>query len=102
VKVALGTDSGVGPHGRNLGELALMVELGMTPAEAIRAGTLHGAQLLGLDDSLGTVEPGKIADLIVCDGDPLTDIGVLGRPGNVVLVVQDGRIVKDHLRAAHR
>ena len=99
VKIALGTDSGVGPHGRNLTELALMVELGMTPAEAIRAGTLHGAQLLGLGDSLGTVEPGKVADLIVCESDPLIDIGVLGRPENVVLVVQGGRVVKDRLPA---
>lgn len=97
VKVALGTDSGVGPHGRNLRELALMVTLGMTATEAIRAGTQHAAELLGLAESLGTVEPGKIADLVVCDGDPLTDISVLGQPGNVVMVVQDGRIVKDHI-----
>ena len=97
VRIALGTDAGVGPHGRNLRELAHLVTLGMTPAAAIRAGTLQAAQLLGLAESLGTVEPGKVADLVVCDADPLSDIGALGRPDQVVMVVKDGRIVKDRL-----
>ena len=97
VKVALGTDSGVGPHARNLRELGHMVKLGMSPLEAIRAGTLHAAQLLRLEESLGTIEPGKIADLVVCDGDPVTDIGILGEPDNIVLVVQGGSIIKDRL-----
>jgi imidazolonepropionase-like amidohydrolase len=97
VKVALGTDSGVGPHAQNLRELGHMVKLGLSPLEAIRAGTLNAAQLLGLDESLGTVEPGKTADLVVCDGDPLTDIGVLGDPANVVFVMQEGRIAKHAL-----
>ena len=97
VKVALGTDSGVGPHAQNLRELGHMVKLGMSPLEAIRAGTLHAAQLLRLDESLGTIEPGKIADLVVCDGDPVTDIGILGEPDNIVLVVQGGSIIKDRL-----
>ena len=99
VKVALGTDSGVGPHAQNLRELGHMVKLGMSPLEAIRAGTLHAAQLLRLDESLGTIEPGKIADLVVCDGDPSTDIGILGEPDNIVLVVQGGSISKDRLPA---
>jgi imidazolonepropionase-like amidohydrolase len=97
VKVALGTDSGVGPHAQNLRELGHMVKLGMSPLEAIRAGTLHAAQLLRLDESLGTIEPGKIADLVVCDGDPVTDIGILGEPDNIVLIVQGGSIIKDRL-----
>jgi imidazolonepropionase-like amidohydrolase len=72
----------------------------MSPLDAITAGTLHSARLLGLDTSLGTVETGKTADLVVCDGDPVTDIDVIGDPSSVVLVVQDGRIAKDNLRAA--
>jgi imidazolonepropionase-like amidohydrolase len=99
VKVALGTDSGVVPHGRNLRELGYMTQLGMSALEVIRAGTLHAAQLLRLDESLGTIEQGKIADLVACDGDPVADIGLLGEPDNVVLVVQGGRIVKDRLPA---
>jgi imidazolonepropionase-like amidohydrolase len=100
VKVALGTDSGVFPHGQNLRELGYMVKLGLSPLEAIAAGTLRSAQLLGVDASLGTVELGKTADLVVCDGDPVADIDVIGDPSNVVMVVKDGRIAKDSLRSA--
>ncbi len=98
-KFALGTDSGVGPHGQNLRELGYMVQLGMSPLEAIRAGTLHAAQLLGLDESLGTIRSGNIADLVVCDGDPVVNIGILGEPDKVVVVVQGGHIIKDRLPA---
>lgn len=95
VKVALGTDSGVGPHGRNLRELGCLVRLGMSPLEAIRAGTLDAARLLGMDETLGSVTPGKVADLVVCAEDPVADINVLGDPSNVTMVVQNGRIVKN-------
>ena len=71
VKVAMGTDSGVTPHGENLRELALMVEGGMTPMQALEATTRSAAELMGLEDQLGTLEPGKRADLVVVDGDPL-------------------------------
>jgi imidazolonepropionase-like amidohydrolase len=71
VKVAMGTDSGVTPHGQNLRELALMVEGGMTPMQAIEATTRSAAELMGLSDELGTLEPGKRADLVVLSGDPL-------------------------------
>jgi peptide/nickel transport system ATP-binding protein len=97
VTVALGTDSGVGPHARNLREPAHLVRIGLSPLQAIRAGTLNAARLLGLDGSLGTVEPGKIADLVVCEEDPLADIGALGDPAKVVLVMQEGRLVKNTL-----
>jgi imidazolonepropionase-like amidohydrolase len=70
VRIAMGTDSGVTPHGRNLRELALMVDGGMTPAAALEATTRSAAQLLGLDADLGTLEAGKIADLVLVDGDP--------------------------------
>jgi imidazolonepropionase-like amidohydrolase len=72
VQVAMGTDSGVGPHGRNLEELALMAEHSdMTPLEAWTATTSSAARLLGLADELGTVAPGKVADLVLLDGDPM-------------------------------
>jgi imidazolonepropionase-like amidohydrolase len=70
VRIAMGTDSGVTPHGRNLRELALMVAGGMTAAAALEATTRSAAQLLGVDEELGTIEKGKIADLVVVSGDP--------------------------------
>jgi imidazolonepropionase-like amidohydrolase len=76
VRIAFGTDTGVTRHGRNLEELALMVECGMTPAAALHAATRSAAQLLGIDADLGTVETGKLADLTIVDGDPL-DVGSL-------------------------
>jgi imidazolonepropionase-like amidohydrolase len=77
VRIAMGTDSGVMPHGRNLRELALMIDGGMTPEAALEAATRSAAQLMGLDRDLGTIEPGKLADLVVVDGDPF-DFGTLG------------------------
>ncbi|WP_017623497.1 metal-dependent hydrolase family protein [Nocardiopsis chromatogenes] len=95
VRVALGTDAGVSEHGRNLAELGFLVRVGLSPMEAIEAGTRSSAELLGVADRLGTVEAGKLADLVVCQGDPLQDVGVLAEPDNVVVVVQGGRVVKD-------
>jgi imidazolonepropionase-like amidohydrolase len=77
VKIAMGTDSGVTPHGENLMELTLMVEGGMTPLEALTATTRTAAELMGMADRLGTVEAGKVADLVVVDGDPF-DFDTLG------------------------
>jgi imidazolonepropionase-like amidohydrolase len=71
VTIAMGTDSGVVPHGRNLRELGLMAAGGMAPLDVITAATSSAARLLGLDDELGTLEPGKRADLVVVSGDPL-------------------------------
>jgi imidazolonepropionase-like amidohydrolase len=79
-KIALGTDAGVFPHGRNGREFALLVEAGMRPMDAILAGTRNAADLLGLGDEVGTVEPGKVADLVAVAGDPLADIALLTRP----------------------
>ncbi|MCX5240594.1 amidohydrolase family protein [Streptomyces prunicolor] len=99
-RIALGTDAAVCPHGQNLLELRFLVDLGMDPMTAIVAGTSVSAELLGLSDQLGTLTVGRTADLILCDGDPLADIGVLGDPGNIVCVVQDGVVRKDLLPAA--
>jgi imidazolonepropionase-like amidohydrolase len=90
VRVAFGTDTGVTPHGRNLDELPLLAECGMTPAQALHAATGAAAELMGLEAELGTLEPGKRADLVVVDGDPLDLADLAGR---VVRVVQDGRTV---------
>ncbi|GAA2314719.1 metal-dependent hydrolase family protein [Streptomyces violaceusniger] len=94
-RIALGTDAAVCPHGQNLMELSYLVDLGMSPMDAIVAGTRTAAELLGVADRLGTLAPGRIADLVICEGDPLADIGVLGDPANVVCVVQDGHVRKD-------
>jgi imidazolonepropionase-like amidohydrolase len=90
VRIAFGTDSGVTAHGRNLEELALMVECGLTPAQALHAATLSAARLLGLDADLGSVEVGKLADLVVVDGDPL-DVSTLG--ARIRQVYQSGTVV---------
>ena len=70
LKVALGTDAAVFPHGWNLNELAHMANNGFTPEQALHAGTLSAAELMGWEDRLGSLEPGKIADVVVVDGDP--------------------------------
>ena len=90
VKVAMGTDSAVTPHGENLRELPLMAKGGMTPAEVMVATTRTAAELLGLDADLGTIEPGKRADLVMVDGDPL-DVVDLG--SRVRAVYRDGRLL---------
>lgn len=95
VKVALGTDAGVCPHGENLKELGFMVELGLTPLEAITAGTRNASELLRLDAHLGTIEAGKLADLVITDVNPLEDIALLADPANVSVIIQGGRAVKD-------
>lgn len=77
VKIVFGTDCGVGPHGDNAREFAFMVEAGMAPMDAIRSATSVAAEFLGVQDRLGTVEPGKLADLVAVTGDPLADISRL-------------------------
>jgi imidazolonepropionase-like amidohydrolase len=103
VKVAMGTDSGVGPHGGNARELGLMVEHGgMTPMQAIVASTRTAAELLRLDDQLGTLVPGKLADLLVVDGDPLADIHILASAERLSLVMKGGASVRGRLVPATR
>jgi imidazolonepropionase-like amidohydrolase len=94
LNIAAGTDAGISSHGRNLAELSHLVELGMSPMDAIRAATSNSARLMGVDDTLGALRPGMLADLVVCVGDPLRDIGVLAEPENIVVVAQQGVIRK--------
>ena len=89
VKIAFGTDAGVSKHGRNADEFELMVKFGMTPATAIQAATVNAADLLGLADQIGSVEPGKSADLIAVQGDPLADVTVLKK---VSFVMKEGKV----------
>lgn len=95
VKVALGTDAGVCPHGVNLREPVHAVELGMKPMAAIVAGTRNAAELLRLEADLGTLEKGKLADFIVLDFDPIAQIDRMAEADNIKAVVQGGAVVKD-------
>jgi imidazolonepropionase-like amidohydrolase len=90
VKIAMGTDSGVGPHGQNLRELDLMAQCGMSPTQALVATTAEAARLLGVDDDRGTIEPGKRADLVVLSGS-LDDM--TGLADRVLQVWKDGERV---------
>jgi imidazolonepropionase-like amidohydrolase len=97
IKIAMGTDTGVGPHGENAGELPLMVAHGMTPLQAIVASTRTAAELLRLDDSLGMLAPGKLADVLVVAGDPLADIAAVADPARRALVLKGGAPITGRL-----
>ncbi len=96
VKIALATDSAMPMvfHGENAHEFELMVEYGLTPMEAIVAGTRNAAENLGLLDEIGTIEAGKSADLVAVDADPLNDISTLRDPANIALAMKEGMVVK--------
>jgi imidazolonepropionase-like amidohydrolase len=97
VRLAMGTDSGVPftRHGSNLDELSHLVEMGLSCQEAIRVATIDSAKLLKLDNSIGSLEVGKSADLVVVDGNPLDDITILRSPEKIRRVVLNGRTVLD-------
>jgi imidazolonepropionase-like amidohydrolase len=94
-KMAFGTDGGVYPHGNNAKQFAYMVQYGMTPMQAIQAATVNAADLLGWKDRVGTIKPGKYADLIAVAGDPLSDVHALE---NVGFVMKGGEVVKNELK----
>jgi imidazolonepropionase-like amidohydrolase len=94
VKIALGTDAAVYPHGLNAHELAVYVKLGMTPLQAIQSATINGADLLGWSDKVGTIEAGKWADVIAVEGDPLKDVTTLQ---HVHFVMKGGQVYKNEL-----
>jgi imidazolonepropionase-like amidohydrolase len=99
VKIGLGTDAAVYPHGRNAEEFHQMVDLGMKPADALRAGTSSDADLLGMADKIGSLEAGKFADVVAVPGDPLQDIRTTE---HVFFVMKQGVVYKnDRAAAAH-
>ena len=95
VKIAFGTDAGVSKHGMNASEFEMMVEFGMTPAEAIKAATVNAADLLGIGAIAGTLEAGKSADLIAVAASPLADVRELKKVG---FVMAQGKVVKHELK----
>jgi imidazolonepropionase-like amidohydrolase len=92
VKIGFGTDAAVYPHGLNAHEFAVYVKLGMTPLQAIQTATINDADLLGWSDKVGTIEPGKWADIVAVEGDPLADVTTLER---VKFVMKGGEVVKN-------
>jgi imidazolonepropionase-like amidohydrolase len=91
VEMAMGADAG--PHGENARELVLMVEAGLSASDGIVAATSTAARVCGLEDEIGTVEVGKRADLLVVDGDPLGDVGIIADRSRIWLVFKDGEPV---------
>ncbi|WP_163970219.1 metal-dependent hydrolase family protein [Oceanobacillus halotolerans] len=97
VKIAMGTDAGVMKHGTNLRELGLMVDGGMTPMDSIIASTKTAAECMGWDDKVGTIQQGKLADIVVVKGNPLEDIYSLADNATIQVVVKNGKIEKNTL-----
>src|SRR5688500_3614284 len=97
IPIAMGTDAGGYGHGHNAVELALLVENGMTPMQAIVASTSDAARLLEMDAEIGTLAAGKYADLLVIDGDPIEDITILDRQEHIQLVMKGGHIYRNTL-----
>jgi len=91
VTIMFGTDTGVGPHGGNAKEFGFMVEAGMPAMAAIRSATIVPARYLGVDDRLGSIESGKLADIVAVPGDPLADIHVME---HVSFVMKEGVVYK--------
>lgn len=92
VKIAFGTDSGVSPHGKNNLEFALMAEAGMKNMDILRSATIEAATLLRMNDRIGSLEAGKLADIVAVEGNPIEDIRAMTR---VVFVMKDGKVFKN-------
>jgi len=92
VKISFGTDAAVFPHGQNAKEFKLMTDLGMPPIDALKSATANDAELLGIAQKLGTLEKGKLADVIAMPGDPTQDITATER---VSFVMKEGRIIRN-------
>src|SRR6267142_3333388 len=95
VKIGLGTDAAVYPHGQNAREFRLMVDLGLPPIEALRSATSVNADLFGIAQKVGTLEKGKLADIVAIPGDPTSDITATER---VTFVMKEGKIVKNEAK----
>jgi imidazolonepropionase-like amidohydrolase len=94
VRVALGTDAGVYPHGENGGEFWSMVELGLTPMQALQSGTVNAAELMGWSDRIGAIRVGMLADIVAVKGDPVSDVRLLQ---HVQFVMKDGVVYKNEI-----
>ena len=92
VKISFGTDAAVFPHGQNAKEFALMTGLGMASIDALKAATSNDAELLGIAAKVGTLEKGKLADIIAMPGDPIADITATER---VSFVMKEGKIIRN-------
>jgi imidazolonepropionase-like amidohydrolase len=92
IKISFGTDAAVFPHGQNAKEFKVMVDLGMAPIDALKSATSSDAELLGVAQKLGTLEKGKLADIVAMPGDPTTDITATER---VSFVMKEGRIIRN-------
>jgi imidazolonepropionase-like amidohydrolase len=97
VKIALGTDASMPRvfHGNNAREFELMAECGLSPTDALVAGTMYAAHNIGKENEIGTISVGKLADLVVVDGDPLQDIRILQHKNRILMVIKDGQIKVD-------
>jgi imidazolonepropionase-like amidohydrolase len=102
VKIAAGTDAGGHGHPSNAMEIECLVKASLTPLQALRAATGWAAECLGLEHDIGTVEKGKLADLVVVAGDPLSDVGLLQDPGRIALVLKGGEIAANRLAKTPR
>jgi len=96
IPIAMGTDAGTpfNRHGENLKEMELLVRIGFTPMEAIVATTKTASEVLGLEKKIGTLEKGKLADLVIIDGDPLENIGILQHKEKIMAIMKEGRFYK--------
>ena len=92
VKIALGTDAAVYPHGENAVEFVLMAADGMSPIQSLKAGTTSAAELLGLSDQIGALKPGMAADIVAVPGKPVADIKAVQ---SVIFVMKDGAVYKN-------
>jgi imidazolonepropionase-like amidohydrolase len=95
-KIAYGTDSGIYPHGLNASQLPVMVRFGMTPVQAVQSATIEAARLIGWDDRLGSIAPGKLADIVAVEGDALADLGSFMRPA---FVMKGGVVYKEEQKS---
>ncbi|MBU4534937.1 MAG: amidohydrolase family protein [Euryarchaeota archaeon] len=94
VQIVMGTDCGVVEHGNNLLELEYLCKMGMEPMEALMAGTLKAAECMGWEEKIGSIEKGKLADMVMVKKNPLDDISSLSDEENILMVIKDGKIVK--------
>jgi imidazolonepropionase-like amidohydrolase len=102
VKIVAGTDAGGHGHPANAGELECLVNAGLSPMQAIQAATSWAAECCGREAELGTIEKGRLADLIAVDGDPLLEIAVLREAKNIALVLKGGAVAADRMKPAQR